>query len=172
MNERTVGGICLGPTGNNQGTHYFISLASGKRIHGTDWIEMPMPTDVIERINQFGKEQGFPKTLTFADRHGNEIMDTLEEAGHWEDDDEDFIPTEESSYEDDDLWYDDDESTANDVAEVSDIMPHQPGNVHDHVIRRTPRHEEPHRINHVNGSWQHCEQVIQTKDQHQKFHGS
>lgn len=111
MNERTVGGICLGPTGNNQGTHYFISLASGKRIHGTDWIELPMPSDVMERINQFGKEQGFPKTLTFADRHGNEIMDSLEEAGHWEDDDEDYVPTEESSQDDEDLWYDVDDDT-------------------------------------------------------------
>ena len=107
MNERTTGGICLGPTGNDQGTHYFISLATGERINGTNWTTMPMPEEVVRRINEMGKNQGFPKTLTFADRHGNEIMDSLDEVEQWPDDDEDYIPTEDSSVDNsDDLWYD------------------------------------------------------------------
>ena len=32
MSDRTVGAICLGPTGNIQGGHYFMSLATGERI--------------------------------------------------------------------------------------------------------------------------------------------
>ena len=106
MNERTVGGICLGPSGNSQGTHYFVSLASGKRIVGSTWTELPMPQEVVDRINQFGKDQGFPKTLTFADRHGNEIPDDLEETTHWPDDDEEYTPTEESSIDEPDSWHD------------------------------------------------------------------
>ena len=123
MNERTRGGICLGPTGNAQGTHYFLSLASGKRIVGTEWKEMPMPVEVIDRVNHFGKQQGFQKTLTFADRHGKEIMDTLDEAGHWESDDEEYMPNEESDDDDDDLWYDDEVSTQYDTP--MDIDPEQ-----------------------------------------------
>lgn len=108
MNERAAGGICLGPTGNTQGTHYFISLATGKRIRGTEWIELPMPQEVVDRIDQLGKEQGFPKTLIFADRHGKEILDSLEEAEYWTDDDEDFIPTDGTTSDDDnDDWFDD-----------------------------------------------------------------
>ena len=32
MGHRTMGCICLGPTGNKQGGHYFMSLTSGKRV--------------------------------------------------------------------------------------------------------------------------------------------
>ncbi|KAG7357183.1 hypothetical protein IV203_001871 [Nitzschia inconspicua] len=32
MRERTAGAICLGPTGNAQGTHFFMSLATGSLI--------------------------------------------------------------------------------------------------------------------------------------------
>ena len=120
MNERAVGGICLGPTGNNQGTHYFISLATGERINGTHWTPLPMPEEVIQRIEYFGKKQGFPKTLTFADRHGNEIKDSLDEAAEWEDDDEDYVPTDDSSYEDDNMNDRDDASVIYDTDPVED----------------------------------------------------
>jgi hypothetical protein len=36
-----------------------------------------MPHDVILRINQIGQQQGMPSTLTFSDRHGNEILTPL-----------------------------------------------------------------------------------------------
>ena len=110
MNERTVGGICLGPSGNDQGTHYFMSLATGEKISGTHWTVLPMPEEVIMRVNQFGKKQGFPKTLTFADRHGNEIRDNLEDAELWDEDEEDYVPTEESSIDDSGHWSGDDET--------------------------------------------------------------
>ena len=32
MGPRTLGAICLGPTGNQQGGHWFLSLTSGARI--------------------------------------------------------------------------------------------------------------------------------------------
>ena len=55
MNARTIGGICLGPTGNTQGTHYFLSLATGKVIKRTRWTRLPMPIEVIARVNSFGR---------------------------------------------------------------------------------------------------------------------
>ena len=30
MCERMIGAVCLGPAGNQQGGHYFMSLATGK----------------------------------------------------------------------------------------------------------------------------------------------
>lgn len=32
MEPRTGGAICLGPTGNDQGGHYFMSLLTGHRL--------------------------------------------------------------------------------------------------------------------------------------------
>ena len=32
MYDRTLGAICLGPMGNQQGGHYFMSLATGERL--------------------------------------------------------------------------------------------------------------------------------------------
>jgi len=32
MEARTIGAICLGPSGNEQGGHYFLSLMTGKRL--------------------------------------------------------------------------------------------------------------------------------------------
>ena len=32
MDDRTLAGICLGPTGNDQGGHWFLSLTSGSRV--------------------------------------------------------------------------------------------------------------------------------------------
>ena len=34
-----------------------------------------MPIEVIERVNQLGKEQNQPTLLTFQDRHGHSTMD-------------------------------------------------------------------------------------------------
>jgi hypothetical protein len=36
MTDRTIGVICLGLTGNERRTHWFMCLASGSRITGTD----------------------------------------------------------------------------------------------------------------------------------------
>jgi hypothetical protein len=79
MEPHTTGAICLGPTGNAHGTHYFFSLTTGQRIERTRWTELPMPQDVIDRINSIGRKQGMPTKLTFANRHAHEIRDHLED---------------------------------------------------------------------------------------------
>lgn len=75
MEAWTNGAICLGLSGNEQGGHYFMSLPSGKHILRDCWTSLPMPHDMIARVNQLAKEQGMPKSLTFADRFGFEILD-------------------------------------------------------------------------------------------------
>jgi hypothetical protein len=75
MEARTTGALCLGPSGNEQGGHYFMSLPSGRRILRDRWTVLPMPHDVIARVNQLAKDQDMPKSLTFADRYGFELHD-------------------------------------------------------------------------------------------------
>ena len=70
---RTVGAICLGPTGNQQGGYKYFNLRTGKRITRRKWTPLPMPHDVIARVNQIGHSQGQLSLLTFQYRHGNPI---------------------------------------------------------------------------------------------------
>ena len=71
--SRTLGAICLGPTGNTQGGYYFMNLTTGKRFSGFKWDELPIPEHVIKRVNHLGKAQ--PKRLIWFDRHGKPIDD-------------------------------------------------------------------------------------------------
>ena len=49
MKARSVPGISLAPS-NQWGGHYFMSLISGKKIHGYKWTEIPIGADVIDRV--------------------------------------------------------------------------------------------------------------------------
>ena len=52
MNPRTVGALALHPTGNAQGSFYFMSILTGRvlnQIHGT---ALPMPDDVVDHIHR------------------------------------------------------------------------------------------------------------------------
>ena len=77
MGPQTLGAICLGPTGNQQGGHWFLSLTSGARIIRHRWTSLPAPREVICRVNSMGKRQDMPSTLTFANRARTEIRDTV-----------------------------------------------------------------------------------------------
>ena len=72
---RTVGAITLGQTGNLQGGYKLLNLWTGKNITRCNWTHLPMPIEVIERVNKIGIAQGQPKLLTFKDRHGYENSD-------------------------------------------------------------------------------------------------
>jgi hypothetical protein len=48
---RTSQAIALNPTGNLQGSYYFMSLASGKRISRRRWTEVPFTQEVIDCVN-------------------------------------------------------------------------------------------------------------------------
>ena len=103
MRARTLGAICLGPSGNEQGGHYFMCLRTGRRLHRFAWTPLPMPEDAIARVTALGAQQGMPKTLTFSDRFGHELP---EEADAVDDDhDSTYAPsaTTSSSSDDDDL---------------------------------------------------------------------
>ena len=54
-------------------------LHTGLKITRDRWTELPMPSEVINRVNQFGRQQSMPTTITFGDRQGREIANTLDE---------------------------------------------------------------------------------------------
>ncbi len=51
MEPRTTGGINLGPS-NMTGAHKFLSLATGDIITRRKWSELPVPADVIIRLEE------------------------------------------------------------------------------------------------------------------------
>jgi hypothetical protein len=76
MVARTAPTIALGPTGNQSGSHYFLSLCHGRVLRLTRWDELPMPHDVTHRVSAIGHLQGMPHTRTFADVCGCDLSDT------------------------------------------------------------------------------------------------
>ena len=118
MRPRTVGAIALRPTGNEEGSYYFMSLETGRRLNRTHWTRLPMPEEVIQRVHQLADEARAEQGLTFAWRDGTEMIN--------EDDDEaadpDYDPNEDDS-DDDPLEYDSDDEpdpipTADDAADI------------------------------------------------------
>ena len=57
MEPRTKWGICLGPTGNMQGSYKFLSLSTGKKVTKRKFTEMPMTDSVIKIIDSLGKKE-------------------------------------------------------------------------------------------------------------------
>ena len=55
---RTTGAIALYPSGNAQGSWYFMSLETGKRIHRYDWDILPISKDVLDRVEAIAIHEG------------------------------------------------------------------------------------------------------------------
>ena len=55
--QTMMGAVCLGPTGNNQGGHWFMSLTSGARRSRHCWTELPMPREAINDVTAIGRSQ-------------------------------------------------------------------------------------------------------------------
>ena len=74
-----MGAVCLGPTGNNHGRHWFMSLTSGAQISHHHWTKLPMPCEAINCVIAIGRSQHKPDTVTYSIRHGAEIEDNLDD---------------------------------------------------------------------------------------------
>jgi hypothetical protein len=68
MLTRGTPSICLGPTGNLQGSYHFLSLMTGKLIKCRHFTEIPIPQAVINRVAHFAKNSPSPD-LIFTNRH-------------------------------------------------------------------------------------------------------
>ena len=59
LDSHTVPGIALRDS-NGVGGHYFMSLESGKRIHSNKWDELPITSEVVNRVHELADLQGQP----------------------------------------------------------------------------------------------------------------
>jgi hypothetical protein len=75
MRKRTIGAIALRPNGNSQGGYYFMSLSTGRRIDRQTWTELPMPSDVIDRVHTFARRDKAATGLTFGWRDGTQVIE-------------------------------------------------------------------------------------------------
>ena len=50
LKSRTTGEISMCPDESHQCGFYFISLNTGRRIHRRQWTRLPMPEEVIKRV--------------------------------------------------------------------------------------------------------------------------
>ena len=122
----TVGAIALRPTGNQQGGYFFMSLHTGRIINHLHATKLPMPSEVIIRVDQLAKAQNMIPSLAFGNRDNRLITQDII------DDDETenaYIPIDEA---DSTLYYDQetsltqtvDNDTVTDMEENSDT-PHR-----------------------------------------------
>ena len=98
--SHTVGAIALRPTGNQQGGYFFMSLHTGRIINRLHATKLPMPAEVIIRVDQLAKAQNMIPSLAFGNRDNRLIMQDIT------DDDETknaYSPTDEA---DSTLYYD------------------------------------------------------------------
>jgi hypothetical protein len=52
MTPRTIGALALWPTGNAQGTWYFMSLSTGQVLKQNHATQLPMPHEVIDTVHR------------------------------------------------------------------------------------------------------------------------
>ena len=75
--SRTVGAIALRPTGNQQGGYFFMSLHTGRIINRLHATKLPMPAEVITRVDQLARTQNMLPSLAFGNRDNRLIMQDI-----------------------------------------------------------------------------------------------
>lgn len=68
---RSVGAIVLGPSKNEQGGYYFMSLETGKMIHRFKWTVLLFTQVVVDRVKELA--ENIEEEVTFADGNRNMI---------------------------------------------------------------------------------------------------
>jgi hypothetical protein len=65
LEPRTNWAICMGPTGNLQGSYKFLSLATGKKVTRRKLTEMPVTEAVIKQVKEMAVKDGAVKGINF-----------------------------------------------------------------------------------------------------------
>ena len=63
LEPRTNWAICMGPTGNLQGSYKFLSLATGKKVTQRKFTEMPVTDAVIKQVEEMAVKDGAIKGI-------------------------------------------------------------------------------------------------------------
>lgn len=75
--ERTVDAICLGPTGNLQGSYKFFNLETRKRMIRSQFTPIPMSKAIIQRVERIAEREGQPEHLVWVAGNGKVIENQL-----------------------------------------------------------------------------------------------
>ena len=92
MSPCTVGALALRPTGNAQGSFYFMSLSTGRVLNRIRRTALPMPDDVIDRVHRMARCQKVHPGLLFGDRNMNPTYEEEDEELSDDEEDEAYIP--------------------------------------------------------------------------------
>ncbi len=68
MEPRTKQAICLGMTGNRQGSYKILSLMTGNKIIRRNFTKMPLTESVIKQVKQMAAKDRLQKGLSFKNR--------------------------------------------------------------------------------------------------------
>jgi hypothetical protein len=79
MEPRTRWGICLGHTGNLQGSYIFMSLTTGKRIVRRKFTGLPITNSVKKQVAKWASKDRAITGLKFVDKYGIEYKFDKEE---------------------------------------------------------------------------------------------
>jgi len=79
MMARTSGAIALRPTGNIQGSHYFLNVIWGRRVARNNWMALPMPNEIIHAVHRLAAACKKYKGIVFTDSKGKIIDDNSPE---------------------------------------------------------------------------------------------
>lgn len=69
MVGRTHETICMGPTGNAQGSYKFYCLRTKQKLTRRNWNELSMPRSIIKKVHRHAKADEMTKGLQFRDRN-------------------------------------------------------------------------------------------------------
>jgi len=74
---RTTPAVCLGPTGNMQGTYKFFNLLTGHVIKRRSFTVLPYPNRMIRLVNEWGEKSKQQNHLTFKNRKMKTFLGTM-----------------------------------------------------------------------------------------------
>jgi hypothetical protein len=75
MAPRTRGVICLGPTGNFQGSYKMMCHKTGRKLTRKQFQELPMPESIIKRIEAIAEKEKQEKNIIFSNRNEESLQD-------------------------------------------------------------------------------------------------
>ena len=114
MQPRTVGALALCPTGNAQGSLFFLSLDTGHVINHLHATAIPMSDPVVEKVHHLARQQKANPGLVFMDRN---MIPSNEDQHNDDDSDEDSDYIGNASEEEENNFYDGDKSNDDNLLE-------------------------------------------------------
>jgi len=69
MQGRTHATICMGPTGNIQGSYKFYCLRTKQKLTRRRWDELPMPNSIIKRVHRHARADKMQRGLKFRNQN-------------------------------------------------------------------------------------------------------